>query len=99
MAAAPAAGPLLYGVTLLSHPPLALPLSGHSRFVQRLRRRYADQLHLLPPGAPVRATMEATLATLRATGLDTGAALRSLRQLVWSAWWCWTAMRRPRSTW
>ncbi len=82
MAAAPAAGPLLYGVTLLSHPPLALPLSGHSRFVQRLRRRYADQLHLLPPGAPVRATMEATLATLRATGLDTGAALRSLRQLV-----------------
>lgn len=67
---------------MLSSPALTEPLSGHSRFVQRLRRRYASQLDLLPPGPPVRASMESTLATLRATGLDTGAALRSLRQLV-----------------
>nr|WP_315244074.1 bifunctional [glutamate--ammonia ligase]-adenylyl-L-tyrosine phosphorylase/[glutamate--ammonia-ligase] adenylyltransferase [uncultured Albidiferax sp.] len=82
MAAAPAAGLTVHGVTLLSSPTATEPLSGHSRFVQRLRRRYASQLDLLPPGPPVRASMETTLATLRATGLDTGAALRSLRQLV-----------------
>ena len=82
MAAAPAANLSLYGVTLSSSPLPTEPLSGHSRFVQRLRRRYASQLDLLPPGPPVRASMEATLATLRATGLDTGAALRTLRQLV-----------------
>ena len=57
-------------------------LAGHSRFVQRLRRRYADQLPLLAPGAPLRAGMAETLAALRAQGLDTSAALRVLRQLV-----------------
>ena len=82
MAAALAAGHPLYGVTLLSSPTATEPLSGYPRFVQRLRRRYASQLDLLSPGPPQRASMEATLATLRATGLDTGAALRSLRQLV-----------------
>ncbi len=56
--------------------------AAHSRFVQRIRRRYADQLHLLPPGAPVRATMQHTLEALLAAGLETGAALRVLRQLV-----------------
>ena len=54
----------------------------HARFFQRLHRRYGAQLHLLPAGAPVRASMEATVATLRAQGCDTGAALRILRQLV-----------------
>ncbi|RYF42043.1 MAG: glutamine-synthetase adenylyltransferase, partial [Comamonadaceae bacterium] len=53
-----------------------------SRFVQRIRRRYAAELPLLAPGAPVRASMDATFATLRASGLETGAALRVLRQLV-----------------
>ncbi|MEO7952867.1 MAG: hypothetical protein ABIR35_02065, partial [Polaromonas sp.] len=64
--------------------PLTTPAAtaAHSRFVQRIRRRYADQLHLLPPGAPVRATMQHTLDALLATGLETGAALRVLRQLV-----------------
>ena len=56
--------------------------SGHSRFVQRIRRRYAAQMDCLPPGAPVRASMEATLNILLAQGLATGAALRVLRQLV-----------------
>ncbi len=50
--------------------------------MQRLRRRYADQLQLLPPGPPDRARMEATLAVLRGQGLELGAALRTLRQLV-----------------
>ncbi len=56
--------------------------SGYSRFVQRIRRRYADQLHRLPPGAPVRATLQTTLDALLADGLETGAALRVLRQIV-----------------
>ncbi len=57
-------------------------LSAHSRFVQRLRRRYADELALLPAGAPTRDTLAPTFAALRARGHDTGVALRILRQLV-----------------
>ena len=56
--------------------------SGYSRYVQRIHRRYAGQLSLLPEGAPVRAGMESTLQALFAEGLQTGAALRVLRQLV-----------------
>lgn len=56
--------------------------SGYSRFVQRIRRRYAKQLALLPAGTPVRATMLTAYEALQAQGLDTGAALRVLRQLV-----------------
>ncbi len=56
--------------------------SGYSRFVQRIRRRYAGQLSLLPSGAPVRATLQTALDALLASGLDTGAALRVLRQLA-----------------
>ncbi|MBS0414128.1 MAG: bifunctional [glutamate--ammonia ligase]-adenylyl-L-tyrosine phosphorylase/[glutamate--ammonia-ligase] adenylyltransferase [Proteobacteria bacterium] len=54
----------------------------HSRLVQRLRRRYADELPLLPPGTPDAAAMAATLQQLRGRGHATGAALRILRQLV-----------------
>src|SRR5690606_4774933 len=56
--------------------------ASHSRFVQRLRRRYADDLASLPRGAPVHATMQTCLAALRAKGLALPAALRVLRQLV-----------------
>ncbi len=56
--------------------------ANHSRFFQRLHRRYGTQMGILPAGAPVRASMEHTLAALRAQGCDTGAALRTLRQLV-----------------
>jgi glutamate-ammonia-ligase adenylyltransferase len=56
--------------------------SDYSRFVQRVRRRYAGELPLLPAGAPVRAGMQVTLDALLAKGLETGAALRVLRQLV-----------------
>src|SRR4051812_15297984 len=56
--------------------------AGYSRFVQRIRRRYPLQMALLPEGAPVRSSMEQGLQALRDSGLDTGAALRVLRQLV-----------------
>jgi [glutamine synthetase] adenylyltransferase / [glutamine synthetase]-adenylyl-L-tyrosine phosphorylase len=56
--------------------------SAYSRFVQRIRRRYAQQLPLLAEGAPLRPAMQATLDALLASGLETGAALRLLRQLV-----------------
>ncbi len=61
---------------------LAGASAAHSRFVQRIRRRYGDLLTLLAPGVPRRATMQLAFDSLRATGLDTSAALRVLRQLV-----------------
>jgi glutamate-ammonia-ligase adenylyltransferase len=54
----------------------------HSRFVQRIRRRYAAERPLLPAGAPVRETLQAGLDALLASGLGTTAALRVLRQLT-----------------
>ena len=54
----------------------------HSRMVQRIRRRYAEQMHVLADGPPLRAGMQAAFSALQATGLDTSAALRVLRQLV-----------------
>ncbi|WP_295855695.1 bifunctional [glutamate--ammonia ligase]-adenylyl-L-tyrosine phosphorylase/[glutamate--ammonia-ligase] adenylyltransferase [uncultured Xylophilus sp.] len=56
--------------------------AAHSRFVQRLRRRYGDVLHLLPAGDPDRASMAVALQALRACGHDCATALRMLRQLV-----------------
>jgi len=50
--------------------------------VQRVRRRYATQLALLPAGAPRRASMASAYASLRAEGLEVGAALRVTRHLV-----------------
>ncbi|SCK61967.1 glutamate-ammonia-ligase adenylyltransferase [Variovorax sp. HW608] len=58
------------------------PVSGHSRFVQRLRRRYAAELSLLPPGAPVLAHMAAAYESLRGRGDNAADALRIVRQLV-----------------
>ncbi|MDD2712310.1 MAG: bifunctional [glutamate--ammonia ligase]-adenylyl-L-tyrosine phosphorylase/[glutamate--ammonia-ligase] adenylyltransferase [Simplicispira sp.] len=56
--------------------------AAHSRFFQRLHRRYGAQLALLAPGAPVHASMAHTLATLQQGGHDIGTALRVLRHLV-----------------
>ena len=41
--------------------------AGQSRFVTRIRRRYEQELGLLPPGAPRREVMLETLAALRVT--------------------------------
>ena len=54
----------------------------HSRLVQRLRRRYADELALLPPGPPTAQSLRQGLDRLFAQGHDASAALRILRQLV-----------------
>ncbi|CAB5700955.1 Glutamate-ammonia-ligase adenylyltransferase [Delftia tsuruhatensis] len=56
--------------------------AAYSRFHQRLHRRYGDELSLLPPGPPERATMEQALEALLHRGLDLSAGLRVLRQLV-----------------
>jgi len=57
-------------------------VAAHSRFVQRLQRRYADWLGLVPAGAPTRESLTATLQALRERGLPLDAALRVLRQLT-----------------
>ena len=57
-------------------------LSAHSRFGQRVGRRYHAQLQLLAPGLPDPASMAQTFAALQHQGLDTGSALRATRQLV-----------------
>ena len=54
----------------------------HSRFVQRVRRRYAAELPLLPPGVPDAAGITALVRTLEAGGRTLVASLRVARQLV-----------------
>jgi len=54
----------------------------HSRFVQRIRRRYAAEVPLLAPGMPGAAAMRATVQSLRDGGRDLASALRVTRQLV-----------------
>ncbi|WP_183484055.1 bifunctional [glutamate--ammonia ligase]-adenylyl-L-tyrosine phosphorylase/[glutamate--ammonia-ligase] adenylyltransferase [Mitsuaria sp. BK037] len=54
----------------------------HSRFVQRIRRRYAAELPLLPPGLPDDAVMRAVVDRLCEGGRALPAALRVMRQLV-----------------
>lgn len=53
-----------------------------SRFAQRIRRRYADQMRLLAPGVPGKVEMQRLFAVLQQEGADTGVALRTVRQLV-----------------
>lgn len=62
--------------------PGSQPQSDYSRFAQRLRRRYAGELPLLPAGTPDRAGMASAYEALRARGYDVPQALRVLRQLV-----------------
>ena len=57
-------------------------LAAHSRFFQRLHRRYGAELALLPAGSPVLKRMQETLQALRSRGHDLPSALRILRQLV-----------------
>ena len=56
--------------------------AAHSRFVQRIRRRYADELLVLPPGLPHLDGIVALVATLQRGGRDLPCALRVARQLV-----------------
>ena len=68
---------------MLSSPPAVQALAEHSRYVQRIRRRYAAELCLLPPGpAPDVAAITALVQRLREGGRDLPSALRVARQLV-----------------
>ena len=54
----------------------------HSRFVQRISRRYADWQELLAPGLPTPETLRQAHDALQRHALDGDASLRVLRQLV-----------------
>ena len=54
----------------------------HSRFVQRVRRRYAAELPLLPDGLPDAQAITALVRRLQAEGRALPSALRVARQLV-----------------
>ncbi len=56
--------------------------AAHSRFVQRIRRRYAAELALLPAGLPDAAAITALVQRLHADGHVLASALRVARQLV-----------------
>jgi glutamate-ammonia-ligase adenylyltransferase len=57
-------------------------LAAHSRLVQKVRRVYAQELALLPPGAPMHTQIEQCIAALGARGRALPSALRVTRQLV-----------------
>ena len=54
----------------------------HSRFVQRIRRRYGAELGLLAAGLPTRAGIDALIEELLAGGRPLASAMRVARQLV-----------------
>src|SRR6056300_1409006 len=54
----------------------------HSRFVQRISRRYADWQELLAPGLPTPETLRQAHDALQRHASDGHASLRVLRQLV-----------------
>jgi len=56
--------------------------AAHSRFAQRIRRRYAGAMDALATGVPVRALQEQLFATLRGQGQAVDVALRITRQWV-----------------
>ena len=62
----------------MTRPPLAL----HSRFAQRVHRRYAQQLELLGPGLPTPQSLQDTFAAIQHSGQDTASALRIVRALT-----------------
>ncbi len=57
-------------------------VAAHSRFVQRVRRRYANELALLPAGTPDAPVITALVQRLQAAGRALPSALRVARQLV-----------------
>ena len=54
----------------------------HSRFVQRIRRRYASDLASLPPGLPTGGVIAGLIEALRTAGRPLPQAMRVARQLV-----------------
>ena len=60
----------------------ALARASHSRFVQRVRRRWEGELPLLPAGVPKRASIDALIDRLQQEGRSLPSAMRVARQLV-----------------
>ena len=58
------------------------PLGDHSRFAQRVRRRYGQYLALLPAGLPTEQGFQQVFDQLCSQGQDSATALRVTRQLV-----------------
>ncbi|MDD5029730.1 MAG: bifunctional [glutamate--ammonia ligase]-adenylyl-L-tyrosine phosphorylase/[glutamate--ammonia-ligase] adenylyltransferase [Rhodoferax sp.] len=58
------------------------PLAWHSRFAQRVHRRFEAELPLLSAGVPTPRHLQDTYGALRQSGHDCGRALRVLRTLV-----------------
>ncbi len=69
-------------MTLATPPAAPAALAAHSRFVQRVRRRWPEALALLAPGVPDAAAIGALIAALRAYGRPLPAALRIARHAV-----------------
>jgi glutamate-ammonia-ligase adenylyltransferase len=63
-------------------PPPASALAEHSRFVQRVRRRFAAELPLVPPGLPRTESIQVLIDALLAGGRNLASALRVARHLV-----------------
>ena len=57
-------------------------VADHSRFIQRVRRRYAAELALLEPGLPLHAAIDALIDRLLAEGRPLASAMRVARHLV-----------------
>jgi [glutamine synthetase] adenylyltransferase / [glutamine synthetase]-adenylyl-L-tyrosine phosphorylase len=77
---APAAAPKPSPAALDSLDSLAS--ATHSRFVQRVRRRWPEERALLPPGLPDAAAIRALVAALQSHGRSLPSALRVARQVV-----------------
>lgn len=60
----------------------SLPLVQHSRFVQRIHRRYGQELHCLPMGLPTKKSIEATFNQLCQQTHTSEQALRIVRHVV-----------------
>jgi glutamate-ammonia-ligase adenylyltransferase len=63
-------------------PSAAPALAAHSRFVQRIRRRYAAELPCCRRARPMRRRITALVQRLQQGGRDLASALRVARQLV-----------------
>ena len=60
----------------------APPDAAYSRFVQRIRRRYPEELAAFAPGLPGRTEITALIERLRHQGRDLASAMRVARQLT-----------------
>jgi glutamate-ammonia-ligase adenylyltransferase len=86
LSAGASAEPLATSVPYLPPAAVGIDMVGasadHSRFVQRIRRRYPAELLLLAPGLPARDQIDALIDCLVNSGRGLASAMRVARQLV-----------------